>query len=158
MNITESRPGPGSIITPCVGICSTGIGGNVCRGCKRYAHEVIRWNSYSQQERQIIWRRLEMFRVTIMKRWVEVIDEEQLRRELQRQKIKVNPGLNSLAWAYDLLRVRAEHLKSLEPYGLKLLPEVSLSTIEEIFQEIEKEYLTLSEAHYARYFSDAPGS
>jgi predicted Fe-S protein YdhL (DUF1289 family) len=36
--------------TPCIGVCSTGIGDVVCRGCKRYAQEVIHWNGYSEQQ------------------------------------------------------------------------------------------------------------
>ena len=34
--------------TPCIGICSTtSLGDKICRGCKRFNFEVIRWNSYS---------------------------------------------------------------------------------------------------------------
>ncbi|WP_226704400.1 DUF1289 domain-containing protein [Microbulbifer elongatus] len=43
--------------TPCIGVCSTGIGDNVCRGCKRFAHEVIDWNAYSEEQRRIIAER-----------------------------------------------------------------------------------------------------
>ncbi|MEM9624509.1 MAG: DUF1289 domain-containing protein, partial [Pseudomonadota bacterium] len=32
--------------TPCVGICSTTYGDLVCRGCKRFAHEIVQWNAY----------------------------------------------------------------------------------------------------------------
>ncbi|MCA4075779.1 DUF1289 domain-containing protein, partial [Pseudomonas kurunegalensis] len=32
-----------SIKTPCVGLCSTVYGDTVCRGCKRFHHEVINW-------------------------------------------------------------------------------------------------------------------
>ena len=39
--------------TPCIGVCSTGIGDSVCRGCKRFSHEVIDWNSYSQEQKRI---------------------------------------------------------------------------------------------------------
>ena len=30
--------------TPCLGICSTTYGDDVCKGCKRFVHEVISWN------------------------------------------------------------------------------------------------------------------
>ena len=40
--------------TPCIGVCSTGIGDAVCRGCKRFSHEVIHWNSYSQDHKRAI--------------------------------------------------------------------------------------------------------
>lgn len=36
--------------TPCIGICSTtSLGDRVCRGCKRYAAEVIDWNSCDEE-------------------------------------------------------------------------------------------------------------
>ena len=38
------------IRTPCIGVCSTGIGDAVCRGCKRFTHEVIDWNGYSTEQ------------------------------------------------------------------------------------------------------------
>ena len=37
--------------TPCLGICSTTYGDNVCKGCKRFVHEVISWNKYTTKER-----------------------------------------------------------------------------------------------------------
>lgn len=144
-----------NVMTPCVGICSTSIAGSVCRGCKRYAHEVIRWNGYSNAERQIVWRRLEEFRVTIMSNWLEVVDTGLLVTQLNKQKIKFNPELNAIAWAYDLLRAGASQIENPELYGLRLLPRCQGLTVVSVFMAIEKEYLTLSEAHYARYFSDA---
>ncbi len=143
-----------SVMTPCVGICSTSIAGSVCRGCKRYAHEVIRWNSYSDQEREIVWKRLEEFRSIIISNWLEVINEEHLKAQLHRQKIKFNPALNPRAWAYDLLRAGASQIDNLEAYGLRLLPRCQGMTMRAINEAIEKEYLELSEPHYARYFAD----
>lgn len=142
------------VTTPCVGICSTSIAGSVCRGCKRYAHEVIRWNSYSNEERQIVWQRLEEFRTTIVSNWLEVVDESMLLEQLNKQKIKFNPALNPQAWVYDLLRAGASQIQDVELYGLHLLPRCKGMTLVAINDAIEKEYLTLSEAHYARYFLD----
>ena len=143
------------VMTPCVGICSTSIAGSVCRGCKRYAHEVIRWNAYSNEERQIVWRRLEDFRATIVSNWLEVTHPDLLIAQMQKQKIKFNPALNAKAWAYDLLRAGASQIEDLDAYGLRLLPRCRGMSLSEINEAIEKEYLALSEAHYARYFSDA---
>lgn len=141
-------------MTPCVGICSTSIAGSVCRGCKRYAHEVIRWNGYSPEERQIIWKRLETFRVTILSNWLELVDEGLLKERLVLQKIKFNPALSPLAWAYDLLRAGASQVEDPAHYGLRRLPHCEHLAMPAIFEQIEKEYLELSEAHYSRYFGD----
>ncbi|MEM7079839.1 MAG: DUF1289 domain-containing protein [Pseudomonadota bacterium] len=45
--------------TPCVGICSTTYGDLVCRGCRRFAHEIVQWNGYDMDQREQIWQRLE---------------------------------------------------------------------------------------------------
>ncbi|MEJ2416782.1 MAG: DUF1289 domain-containing protein, partial [Exilibacterium sp.] len=58
--------------TPCVGVCSTGIGDEVCRGCKRFAHEVIDWNAYTHSQRVLVAQRLESFLVQVVQSKVEV--------------------------------------------------------------------------------------
>ena len=40
--------------TPCLGICSTTFGDEVCKGCKRFSHEIVSWTKYSLEEREII--------------------------------------------------------------------------------------------------------
>jgi len=142
-------------MTPCVGICSTSIAGSVCRGCKRYSHEVIRWNSYSNKERQIVWHRLEEFRITIVSNWFELADVELLKSQLQKQKIKFNPQLDPYAWIYDLLRAGASQIDDISAYGLRLLPQAAGKNLTAINEIIEKNYLELSEAHYLRYFDPA---
>jgi len=61
--------------TPCVGICSTVFGDQVCRGCKRFDHEVIEWNGYSDIEKETVWNRLEALKVLIMKSKITIKDE-----------------------------------------------------------------------------------
>ncbi len=46
-------------LTPCAGRCSTVFGDAVCRGCRRFNHEVIRWNSYTPEQHTAVWRRLD---------------------------------------------------------------------------------------------------
>lgn len=144
-----------SVMTPCVGICSTSIAGSVCRGCKRYAHEVIRWNSYNNEERQIVWHRLEEFRITLVSNWFELVDAKLLMAQLQKQKIKFNPQLDPRAWIYDLLRAGASQIGDVSAYGLRVLPTGQNMTLAAINDIIEKNYLELSEAHYLRYFDPA---
>jgi predicted Fe-S protein YdhL (DUF1289 family) len=46
--------------SPCVGICSsTNVGDAICIGCGRTAEEVIEWNSYTDEQRIIINKRLQ---------------------------------------------------------------------------------------------------
>ena len=53
--------------TPCLGICSTTFGDEVCKGCKRFAHEIVNWTKYSEEEREIVNNRLEEFKIKILK-------------------------------------------------------------------------------------------
>ncbi|MCZ6708751.1 MAG: DUF1289 domain-containing protein, partial [Gammaproteobacteria bacterium] len=56
----QNRGSPRS--TPCVGICSTTFGDLVCRGCKRFAHEVVQWNGFEPAQQAIVWARLDELR------------------------------------------------------------------------------------------------
>ena len=47
-------------LTPCVGRCSTVFGDLVCRGCRRFNHEVIQWNTYTADQRLMVWKRLDV--------------------------------------------------------------------------------------------------
>ncbi|MBM3116161.1 DUF1289 domain-containing protein [Jeongeupia naejangsanensis] len=45
--------------TPCIAVCSTGLGDDVCRGCGRTFIEVANWVSMTEAEKEAVWRRLE---------------------------------------------------------------------------------------------------
>ncbi len=50
-----------TIQTPCIGICSTtSLGDKICRGCKRFNFEVIKWNSYSEEEKLAVLNRIDL--------------------------------------------------------------------------------------------------
>ena len=65
--------------TPCVGICSTTYGDLVCRGCKRFAHEIVGWNGYRDEQRDVVWERLNRLLAESVRAYVAVIDEDRLR-------------------------------------------------------------------------------
>ena len=52
--------------TPCVGICSTTYGDLVCRGCKRFAHEIVQWNGYDEGQQDAVRERLTRLRDEIL--------------------------------------------------------------------------------------------
>ena len=84
--------------TPCLGICSTTYGDDVCRGCKRFIHEVINWNSYSNDEKEIVNSRLEEFKVTILSHRFKVTDAELLSSKLKEHAINFNDALDPITW------------------------------------------------------------
>jgi predicted Fe-S protein YdhL (DUF1289 family) len=66
--------------TPCIGICSTTYGDLVCRGCKRFAHEIVAWNGFDPDQRRLVWERLLALRSGAASAVLEVIDETRLRQ------------------------------------------------------------------------------
>ena len=61
--------------TPCVGICSTTYGDLVCRGCMRFAHEIVGWNGFNEAQREAVWQRLLELRDGAVRSAVEVVDD-----------------------------------------------------------------------------------
>ena len=141
--------------TPCIGVCSTGIGDSVCRGCKRFAHEVIHWNGYSEIEKRIIDQRLETFLAQIVATKLRVIDSDKLRWQLDTQQITYPKHKSPYIWAYELLRAGASQLNDLADYGLALDAQYRDSKLTELKLAIDGEFFILSDAHYQRYFPSA---
>ena len=135
--------------TPCLGICSTTYGENVCKGCKRFVHEVISWNKYTTKERELINLRLESFKVKILADRFTVHDPALLASQLENNGIIFNQSLDPLTWIFDLLRATGSQKIDLNDFGVSLKIDARLSDLR---QMITKEFLELSESHYDRYF------
>jgi hypothetical protein len=122
--------------TPCIGVCSTGIGDAVCRGCKRFAHEVIDWNSYTLEQKAIIDRRLSGFLSQCVS---------------NKQQVAYNERHDEYCWVYSLIKAGASQINDSNEYGFCVdLPyrDIPLAELRDI---IDKEFYILSEAHYQRY-------
>ncbi|RMQ32633.1 hypothetical protein ALQ07_05057 [Pseudomonas syringae pv. actinidiae] len=143
------------IKTPCVGLCSTVYGDLVCRGCKRFHHEVIHWNGYNEDEKRAVWLRLEQLLVQVMTAKLEIFDAAKLRAQLTQRKIRFVPHQSEYCWAYQLIARGARVISQVEAYGFVLLPEFRNWTLPELRDAIDREFFLLSEAHYQRYI--APG-
>jgi predicted Fe-S protein YdhL (DUF1289 family) len=141
------------IKTPCVGLCSTVYGDQVCRGCKRFHHEVTHWNSYGEEEKRAVWLRLEMLLVQVMAAKVEVFDAQRLRWQLEQRQIRFVPQQSPYCWAYQLIARGARVINQLDAYGMALLPEFRDWALPELRDAIDREFFLLSEAHYERYIA-----
>lgn len=141
------------IKTPCVGLCSTVYGDLVCRGCKRFHHEVINWNLYDEEEKRAVWQRLESLLVQVVAAKLEVFDAALLRRQLEQRQIRFVPQQSPYCWAYQLIARGARMIQQVEAYGIVLLPEFRASSLPELRDAIDREFFLLSEAHYQRYIA-----
>lgn len=141
------------IKTPCVGLCSTVYGDLVCRGCKRFHHEVVNWNLYREEEKRAVLLRLESLLVQVMAAKLEVFDPALLRQQLEQRQIRFAPQQSPYCWAYLLIARGARLIQQLDAYGIVLLPEFRDSSLPELREAIDREYFLLSEAHYQRYIA-----
>lgn len=142
-----------SIKTPCVGLCSTVYGDLVCRGCKRFHHEVIHWNGYSEAEKRAVWLRLELLLVQVMEAKLEIFDTARLRLQLEQRAIRFLPAQSPYCWAYQLIARGARVIRDIEAYGMVLMPEFRDWELPRLRDAIDREFFLLSEAHYQRYIA-----
>ena len=74
--------------TPCIGICSTTYGDEVCRGCKRFSYEIINWNSFTPEEKEAIWKRLEKLKTQIMSSRVKIFDSDLMNEGIKKYRLR----------------------------------------------------------------------
>lgn len=137
--------------SPCIGICSTTFGDLVCRGCKRFAHEVVDWNRYDVDQRQAIWRRLAELRDASVAGFLSVHDADALQAAAARLHIAPMPEQSVLTLAYETLR-RTRGAPQLAALGLTVSEAGAAVAPEQLFASISREFLTRATAAYERNF------
>ena len=115
--------------TPCIGICSTTYGDLICRGCKRFAHEIVAWNSYTGEQRDRVWNRLYALRDEAAAIYVTIADAGALRDAGRAARLERTAGTSLLTLAYEVLRRRAVDLDRLENIGLRALHAETIGPI-----------------------------
>lgn len=69
-NKTEKVKSTNKTNKPCVGICSTTLGDDVCRGCGLTSEDVVGWNGYEEdRKREIVGRLAREREVVAISRW-----------------------------------------------------------------------------------------
>lgn len=139
------------VTTPCIGVCSTALGDAVCRGCKRFAHEVIHWNGYTQQQKRAIDARLDTFLSQVVSNKLRIVDAGLLEWQLQAQQIAYKPYKPPEVWAFALLRAGAQQIDQPAEFGLRLDAQYRDVPLIEVRDMIDREFYILSQAHYERY-------
>lgn len=136
--------------TPCVGVCSSGIGDRVCRGCMRFAHEVNGWNGFAAAERRLVLARLDAFLARVLANRVELFDAGLLAAALDARRIPRDPARDPHRWLYDLLRRSGHDLP--EGCGFRLRhDEREPPSPAALCRGVERDWHALSTAHYERY-------
>lgn len=136
--------------TPCVGICSTTYGDTVCRGCRRYLHEVIDWNRYQDSEKRAVWARLDALMTQILPNHIQIDDAALLRQQLTAYRVPHRPEANDWACVYALLKVGAKHLQDIQPFGLRRVGPIAHEPLVTVKEAIQVELHDLASAYYER--------
>lgn len=137
--------------TPCIGVCSTGIGDAVCRGCKRFSHEVIHWNGYTHEQKRAIDGRLADFLSRCVSNKLMVVDQALLRWQLQVQQVRHNADHDEYCQLFSLLKAGAGQITRTEDFGFTVNAEYRDLSLPQLRDLIDQELYILSEAHYDRY-------
>ena len=141
--------------TPCIGICSTTFGDDVCKGCKRFSHEITNWGKFSTDERAVVNSRLEQFKTTILEEKFTISDSELFESKMNEFSINFNSSLDPITWIFDLLRASSNKDLNVNDFGGEILPAFSDLSLIELRDLINQEMLQLSEAHYYKFFNRA---
>ncbi|MEH6589746.1 MAG: DUF1289 domain-containing protein [Halioglobus sp.] len=137
--------------TPCIGVCSTGIGDSVCRGCKRFAHEVINWNGYSEEQKRIVDGRLSGFLSQCVSNKMRILDKDLLAWQLSVQQVSFVAHHDEYCWLYSLIKAGASQIKNPAEYGFSIDISCRDVPLVELKERIDQEFFILSQAHYDRY-------
>ncbi|MBP6701123.1 MAG: DUF1289 domain-containing protein [Halioglobus sp.] len=137
--------------TPCIGVCSTGIGDSVCRGCKRFAHEVIDWNSYSPQQKAVVDTRLGTFLSQCVSNKLRVTDKALLQWQLQVQQLTYPAHHDEYCWVYSLIKAGGSQIEKTADFGFEVDQAFRALSLVALRELIDREFFVLSQAHYERY-------
>ena len=125
--------------TPCVGLCSTVFGDSVCRGCMRFVHEVIDWNKYNPEQKQIIWQRLDEHLRVILPQFVKIYDPRKIVVHLQQQHI-IYDEKNLWRGIYSLLRLHDKGFIVLEDVGFMVKDDYQWSLVQQQLYQLASAY------------------
>jgi predicted Fe-S protein YdhL (DUF1289 family) len=138
------------ISTPCIGVCSTIYGDDICRGCHRNFEEIIKWNQLSQDERLTIQTRLDNLQNKFSKKYFEITDRSLLIKSLIDFKINHRNSENNFSLAYKLVKKLGNKLKAegIEQYGVSIKYLTEKLTINQILTEIDEDIYKESEENF----------
>ena len=132
--------------TPCIGICSTTYGDLICRGCKRFAHEIVGWNGFSGGQRTVVWTRLNQLLCESVRAYLTVVDEERL-RAIAPDRVPDAAGLPA-----EVVAFRTMCACPLPLNALGLAAKGDAATTRETARRIDREFYTRSRAYYEASF------
>ena len=131
-------------LTPCAGRCSTVFGDAVCRGCRRFNHEVIQWNTYTSEQRMMIWQRLDVQLDQILVPMLPHANILQVESFIESKRIRVFETATPGRKLYHALKICEKNKNLAEESGLG----IQSGQVKPIWTEFERRVLALATASY----------
>ena len=136
--------------SPCVGICSTTYGDLVCRGCRRFSHEIVGWNGYTEEQKISILERLKQIKKEVLSQHLHIANYSRFEALCEEAGFEsVDPDERKYAvLAYLITKSERLDVGGLEVAGLS---ECSLD-VSKLMNILESEMYVRAQAHYERNF------
>ncbi len=128
------------ITTPCIGVCSTIYGDDICRGCHRSYDEIIEWNALSLAKKSSILDRLEKLQIKHCSAYLHVSNKKLLLTQLNKLNIRFRDNCDPIALAYQLFRQDTSNISlgNLQDFGICLNKNLEISHEESLNNIITK--------------------
>lgn len=135
-------------------MCSTTYGDQVCRGCRRFSHDVRDWNRYSDVEKRAVLSRLEYLQTQVMSQVLAVNDPERLWDACVQLRVRgARPEQDPLCWEAELIRLGGAALGNLGQFGIVLMPAYQNMPLEDLSDWIVRIQYQRAEAEFDRLHS-----
>ncbi|RZF52207.1 DUF1289 domain-containing protein [Acinetobacter halotolerans] len=131
-------------LTPCAGRCSTVFGDLVCRGCRRFNHEVIQWNTYSPEQRLAVWRRLDAQLDQILVPLLPNANLPHVEGFIHSRHIRILDTASAGRKLYHALKLCEKNKQLAHDSGLGVVDK----QVKPIWDEFERRVLALAKASY----------
>ncbi|WOE31405.1 MULTISPECIES: DUF1289 domain-containing protein [unclassified Acinetobacter] len=139
-----SNDGRLTALTPCAGRCSTVFGDAVCRGCRRFNHEVIYWNTYSAEQQTAVWLRLDVQLDQILIPMLPHANLDQVERFIDEKRVRWRQDASSGRKLYHALKLCQKNKNFLAQSGLA----IEVADLQPLWQTFEQRILALAIASY----------
>ena len=140
-------------LTPCAGRCSTVFGDLVCRGCRRFNHEVIQWNTYTAEQRLAVWKRLDAQLGQILIPLLPHANLQHIDGFIHSKHVRVLDSASTGRKLYHALKICEKNKHLAEESGLG----IQNAQVKPIWDEFERRVLALAKASYELAWLRADG-
>ncbi|TCB78153.1 DUF1289 domain-containing protein [Acinetobacter sp. ANC 4173] len=140
-------------LTPCAGRCSTVFGDAVCRGCRRFNHEVIQWNTYSTVQQNAVWIRLDAQLDQILVPMLPFADLRHVEGFVLSKRVRLRLEASKGRKLYHALKICEKNKNFTQESGLGITEH----QVKGLWQEFERRVLALATASYDLAFLRADG-